>query len=487
MVNVCFRAHLSRFNLDSERRGWWQEFHHSSSLSTNNGGLLVVDLIKLSLLSPLVRDIIKSLDIPNSLVHLLDVNIILPDFQHEVLGLLVQIIDRGAVDLTKRHYNDLKELVDTIGLGIDLTGKAEICEEEEYSEPVSKSQVEKMVSASNTTARKVSQEVKLSSSPKREKISTSPPSSPSKKVMDSVRLKEGADAEAGLQVDRQAVCGGGGGETINRQVEECARSILFPKGQLKITISPSTQEVSKSSTSKKRSAIPFSSSGKKVGGTEREQEVGRGGLRGVRRSDDEDGVGSKRQVRERTSRQPKITNSTHTVLEKLHSVNDYSPWDIDHLVSHTKDASFFVVKSYSKDDIRESIKHGIWCGTEDGNKRLDTVYRRRKGSVFLFFSVSGSGYFCGMARIMSAVVDYRASTKVKGKAKAHFTVKWIYVKDVQYLHLRHIRLENNGDKSIVYSRDTQEVPREKGRMAMELFHGYNHATTIFTEKKGKST
>ena len=54
------------------------------------------------------------------------------------------------------------------------------------------------------------------------------------------------------------------------------------------------------------------------------------------------------------------------------------------------------------------------------------------------------------------------------KWRGQFTVKWIYVKDVPNAALRHIRLENNENKPVTNSRDTQEVPVEKGRQVMEL-------------------
>lgn len=39
-----------------------------------------------------------------------------------------------------------------------------------------------------------------------------------------------------------------------------------------------------------------------------------------------------------------------------------------------KAARFFVIKSYSEDDIHRSIKYNIWCSTEHGNRRLDSAY-----------------------------------------------------------------------------------------------------------------
>ena len=65
-----------------------------------------------------------------------------------------------------------------------------------------------------------------------------------------------------------------------------------------------------------------------------------------------------------------------------------------------------------------SIKYEIWCSTEHGNKRLDAAFRERegKGPVYLFYSVNGSGHFCGMAQMLSGV-DYSTTAKVCAQDK----------------------------------------------------------------------
>lgn len=106
---------------------------------------------------------------------------------------------------------------------------------------------------------------------------------------------------------------------------------------------------------------------------------------------------------------------SHPVLDELKSVNDYNPRDFD---LNPRNSRFFVVKSYSEDDIHRSIKYEIWCSTEHGNKRLDSAFRERegKGNVYLFFSVNGSGHFCGMAEMLSGV-DYNSSAGVWAQDK----------------------------------------------------------------------
>lgn len=172
---------------------------------------------------------------------------------------------------------------------------------------------------------------------------------------------------------------------------------------------------------------------------------------------------------------------THPVLDELRGKNNYNPPDFD---ISAPNARFFVIKSYSEDDIHRSIKYEIWCSTEHGNKRLDQAYREREpnGAVYLFFSVNGSGHFCGMAQMVSSV-DYNSNSSVwsQDKWKGQFKVRWIYVKDVPNVQLRHIRLENNENKPVTNSRDTQEVPHAKGVQVLRIIHSYRHSTSIFDD------
>lgn len=169
------------------------------------------------------------------------------------------------------------------------------------------------------------------------------------------------------------------------------------------------------------------------------------------------------------------------VLDKLCTENNYNPKEFD---LNPKNARFFIIKSYSEDDVHRSIKYSIWCSTEHGNKRLDAAFRENsgKGPIYLFYSVNGSGHFCGMAEMISHV-DYNSNSNIwaQDKWKGQFQVKWIYVKDVPNSHLRHIRLENNDNKPVTNSRDTQEVPLEKGKQVLKLIHSYNSMTSIFDD------
>uniref|UniRef100_A0A3Q1G581 YTH domain-containing family protein n=1 Tax=Acanthochromis polyacanthus TaxID=80966 RepID=A0A3Q1G581_9TELE len=178
---------------------------------------------------------------------------------------------------------------------------------------------------------------------------------------------------------------------------------------------------------------------------------------------------------------PEPGSDSHPVLEKLRAAHSYNPKEFDW---NLKNGRVFIIKSYSEDDIHRSIKYSIWCSTEHGNKRLDSAYRamNSKGPVYLLFSVNGSGHFCGVAEMRSPV-DYGTSAGVwaQDKWKGKFDVNWLFVKDVPNSQLRHIRLENNDNKPVTNSRDTQEVPLEKAKQVLKIIAQYKHTTSIFDD------
>ena len=169
-------------------------------------------------------------------------------------------------------------------------------------------------------------------------------------------------------------------------------------------------------------------------------------------------------------------------------------------VTEYTNARFFIIKSYSEDNVHKSVKYGVWASTTNGNKKLDSAYCEAKEKeehcpIFLLFSVTkassyllfclrqsvffyfpscyfgltmknwykniqvnASAQFCGVAEMIGPVdfeksVDYWQQDKWTGQ----FPVKWHIVKDVPNNLFRHIILENNDNKPVTNSRDTQEV------------------------------
>lgn len=154
-------------------------------------------------------------------------------------------------------------------------------------------------------------------------------------------------------------------------------------------------------------------------------------------------------------------------------------------------AKFLVIKSYSEDDVHKSIKYNVWSSTPNGNKKLNSAYedaqRITSGNprgcpIFLFFSVNASGQFCGVAE-MTGPVDFYKDMDFwqQDKWSGSFPVKWHFIKDVPNPNFRHIILENNENKPVTNSRDTQEIRYKKGIEMLKVFKDYVSRTSLLDD------
>ncbi|XP_028962114.2 YTH domain-containing family protein 1-like isoform X4 [Malus domestica] len=164
-------------------------------------------------------------------------------------------------------------------------------------------------------------------------------------------------------------------------------------------------------------------------------------------------------------------------------------------------AKFYVIKSYSEDDVHKSIKYDVWASTPNGNKKLDAAFHdselklretNTQYPIFLFFSVNGSGQFVGVAEMIGQVdfnkdMDFWQVDKWSG----FFPVKWHVIKDIPNPQLRHIILENNDNRPVTFTRDTQEIGHKQGLEMLNIFKSYTAKTSLlddftFYENREKS-
>ncbi|WFD35892.1 hypothetical protein MCUN1_002760 [Malassezia cuniculi] len=149
----------------------------------------------------------------------------------------------------------------------------------------------------------------------------------------------------------------------------------------------------------------------------------------------------------------------------------------------------FVIKSFDDADVKKSLEHGIWTSTKRGNQRLDSAWHT-SGSIvpiYLFFSVNGSGQFCGVARMASGV-DYEAKTDIwsDGHWSGYFKVQWMLVKDVPNRLLRHIILTNTPEqKPVTQSRDTQEISPEAVGEMLNIMTRHPATSSLISSSPGQ--
>ena len=148
-------------------------------------------------------------------------------------------------------------------------------------------------------------------------------------------------------------------------------------------------------------------------------------------------------------------------------------------------SKFFVIKSFSEEDVHKSIKYGVWSSSKNGNLTLNNgfnITKEKNGNVYLFFSCNGSGRFCGVAKMKTPVDENRTFEfwTQDNKWPGLFEVEWIFIKDVPFKEFKDIiiTMKDGEVKPVSNSRDTQEIPFEQGKIMIEKIEVYQNSNTI---------
>lgn len=82
-----------------------------------------------------------------------------------------------------------------------------------------------------------------------------------------------------------------------------------------------------------------------------------------------------------------LSGSSSVDIQQLANRKGYNPVNFD---LNPKSARFFVIKSYTEEDVHKSLKYEIWASTDLGNKRLDKAFHEssESGPIYLLFSVN---------------------------------------------------------------------------------------------------
>ena len=151
----------------------------------------------------------------------------------------------------------------------------------------------------------------------------------------------------------------------------------------------------------------------------------------------------------------------------------------------TEASTFYVIKSFSEEDVHKSIKYGVWSSSKNGNQTLTNSYKLSKekgGSVYLFFSCNGSGRFVGVARMKTELEPERHFQYWTQDEKwpGLFEVEWVMIKDVPFREFKNIiiTMKDGETKPISNSRDCQEIPFTYAKTMIEIFENYQNTNSI---------
>jgi hypothetical protein len=163
-------------------------------------------------------------------------------------------------------------------------------------------------------------------------------------------------------------------------------------------------------------------------------------------------------------------------------------------VSQPSHSRFFVIKSYTEEDLHKAVKYLLWSSTTRGNLILDAAYRDveeirrenedREAEVYLFFSVNKSKHFQGVARI-TGPVDHSAHHtdlwRQSAKWPGSISIEWVTIKDVPNNQFIHIENPLNENKPACQGRDCQEIYPKTGEKMLTVFRTYVAASKLFDD------
>jgi hypothetical protein len=148
-------------------------------------------------------------------------------------------------------------------------------------------------------------------------------------------------------------------------------------------------------------------------------------------------------------------------------------------------SQFFVIKSFSEEDVHKAIKYNVWTSTKSGNQTLNNAFKLAQengGSVYLFYSCNGSGRFVGLARMKTEVnfEQFFPFWTQDNKWGGLFGIEWLFIKDVLFNQFNDIQImmRDGQRKPVTNSRDTQEIPNEEGAKMFEIIKSYVNSNTI---------
>ena len=159
-------------------------------------------------------------------------------------------------------------------------------------------------------------------------------------------------------------------------------------------------------------------------------------------------------------------------------------------------SKFFLIKSYTEEDVHKAIKYGIWSSTSNGNAILDDAFLEceksqqenlgEEADVYLFFSVNKSKHFCGVAKMLTRVNHNKQHSelwKQSGKWPGSIRVEWQQIKDIPNTQFIHIENPLNENKPACQGRDCTEIFYKVGEKMLLIFAHFRSTTKLYDDFK----
>nr|XP_033784978.1 3'-5' RNA helicase YTHDC2 isoform X1 [Geotrypetes seraphini] len=129
---------------------------------------------------------------------------------------------------------------------------------------------------------------------------------------------------------------------------------------------------------------------------------------------------------------------------------------------------FFIMKSSNLRNLEISQQKGIWSTTPSNERKLNRAFWE-SSTVYLVFSVQGSGHFQGFARMSSEIGREKSQDWGSTGLGGVFKVEWIRKESLPFQYAHHLLNPWNDNKKVQISRDGQELEPQVGEQLLQLW------------------
>ncbi|KAM5193048.1 3'-5' RNA helicase YTHDC2 [Mantella aurantiaca] len=129
---------------------------------------------------------------------------------------------------------------------------------------------------------------------------------------------------------------------------------------------------------------------------------------------------------------------------------------------------YFIMKSSNLRNLEISQQKGIWSTTPSNERKLNRAFWE-SSTVYLVFSVQGSGHFQGFARMLSEIGREKSQEWGSTCLGGVFKVEWIRKENLPFQYAHHLLNPWNDNKKVQISRDGQELEPQVGEHLLLLW------------------
>ncbi|XP_063820212.1 3'-5' RNA helicase YTHDC2 [Pseudophryne corroboree] len=129
---------------------------------------------------------------------------------------------------------------------------------------------------------------------------------------------------------------------------------------------------------------------------------------------------------------------------------------------------YFIMKSCNLRNLEISQQKGIWSTTQSNERKLNRAFWE-SSTVYLVFSVQGSGHFQGFARMCSEIGREKSQDWGSTSLGGVFKVEWMRKESLPFQFAHHLLNPWNDNKKVQISRDGQELEPQVGEQLLLLW------------------